>query len=63
MSDRSCPKCGGETTCEEVDIGVGIQQGPARCDCCGWSQDKEVDALIGEREELDGTCTEDKSYC
>jgi len=41
-----CPKCGSATTHEEVDIGVGIQHGPARCDACGWNQDDEVNALM-----------------
>jgi len=45
-----CPKCGSEVTRDSVDIGVGIQVGPARCDSCGWTQDLEIDKLFKEKE-------------
>lgn len=35
--DGSCPRCGGETEVDEVDIGVGMQQcGPRGCPACHW---------------------------
>jgi transcription elongation factor Elf1 len=46
--DNICPKCGAETTCDEVDIGVGVQKGPARCDNCRWSQQAEFEKLFPE---------------
>jgi len=45
-----CPKCGAEVTRDSVDIGVGVQFGPARCDCCGWRQ-PEPDYGFREQEE------------
>ena len=33
----TCPECGETATCDEVDIGVGMQQcGPYGCESCGW---------------------------
>lgn len=51
-----CPKCGEPTVWDEVDIGVGVQCGPARCDFCGWSQEDDVRNLLrsfGVQDELD----------
>lgn len=42
--ERVCPKCGLETLqWDEVDIGVGIQRGPAFCvnPDCGWDLAKK----------------------
>jgi hypothetical protein len=36
---QTCPICHSELSCDEVDIGVGIQTGNYRCDCCGWYPD------------------------
>lgn len=34
-----CPVCCEEATCDEIDIGVGVQQcGPYGCESCGWVQ-------------------------
>lgn len=41
MSDEErdkCPECGEACDRVEVDIGVGIQYGPALCPFCGWSE-------------------------
>ena len=35
-TNRKCPECGGETWCDEVDIGVGIMYGPLSCSECHW---------------------------
>lgn len=46
IHDRSsdpCPKCGGETHQDSVDVGVGIMYGPRGCIECGWSEDPEYD--------------------
>ena len=42
----TCPVCASPLNYDEVDIGVGIQTGNYRCDCCGWSpeQDDEEEA-------------------
>ena len=42
-NEPHCPICNALLTCDEVDIGVGIQTGNYRCDCCGWypAQDDE----------------------
>ena len=45
---QKCPKCGSGTTREEVDIGVGMMHGPARCNNCGWSQEEEINKLLKE---------------
>lgn len=42
-----CPKCGSDLTYDEVDIGVGVMQGNARCDNCGWVQEEE-DILLNK---------------
>jgi len=36
-----CPICGSDLNYDEVDIGVGIQTGNYRCDCCGWTPDSD----------------------
>ncbi len=41
--DHSCPRCGGQTDADEVDIGVGVMRGPRGCIDCGWSEDKSLD--------------------
>lgn len=38
MTGSKCPECGEELDRIEVDIGVGIQYGPAQCYHCGWSE-------------------------
>src|SRR5690606_37177341 len=39
MADEICPNCKiGRIEREEVDIGVGVMSGPARCLDCGWSE-------------------------
>jgi len=43
---RKCPKCDGELSFDEVDIGVGTMQGNYRCNACGWS-DQDVSYLKG----------------
>lgn len=47
-----CPECGEDLTYDEVDIGVGIQRGNARCDECGWSS-MELDIDIRDDEDDD----------
>lgn len=37
-----CPKCNEECDQDEVDVGVGIIYGPARCPNCGWYEDHEL---------------------
>ena len=41
-----CPECGGSCWRDEVDIGVGIQCGPWRCEECGWYEGWRTDAMI-----------------
>jgi transposase len=42
MTDEpTCPICGEPLTYDEVDIGVGIQTGNYRCDCCGWYPERD----------------------
>lgn len=38
LSDQRCPECGGALERDEVDVGVGVQVGPSRCDSCGWTE-------------------------
>ena len=45
---RKCPKCDGEFSFDEVDIGVGTMQGNYRCNACGWS-DQDVSYLKEEK--------------
>jgi len=43
----TCPKCKSDNLWrDEVDIGVGTQYGPWRCDDCGWYECHEPDARI-----------------
>jgi hypothetical protein len=42
-SNDPCPKCGGETHQDSVDVGVGVIHGPRGCIVCGWSEDPEYD--------------------
>lgn len=37
-----CPECGAECICDEVDIGVGMQQGPPYCPDCGWDSQSDI---------------------
>ncbi len=50
-----CPKCGGECEHDEVDIGVGIQQGPPYCIECGWTPKSLLDWEDDCREAQDNT--------
>lgn len=50
--NRPCPKCGGETYQDAVDIGVGTLYGPLGCVECGWSEDSDYD-LSGMLSPLD----------
>ena len=45
MNDK-CPKCGSDTVCDEVDIGVGTMHGPAKCNNCGWTAETEIRELM-----------------
>jgi hypothetical protein len=47
MSDEICPKCGGECSRDEVDVGVGTIHGPWGCSGCGWSSDPRYDHSDG----------------
>lgn len=46
-SSDACPKCGGETHQDSVDIGVGVIHGPRGCIECGWSEDERYDLSEG----------------
>ena len=48
-----CPQCGGACDRDSVDIGVGVQHGPWRCDDCGWYEGNEVDAAFDSAMERD----------
>lgn len=48
--EEACPKCGAPLSHHEVDIGVGIQQGPAFCEDCGWSAPELDYGLIDDWE-------------
>lgn len=50
---RRCPKCGGETCQDSVDVGVGIIYGPLGCIDCGWSEDAEYDMTRPENRQAD----------
>lgn len=47
---RLCPKCNAVLNYDEVDIGVGTQQGNFRCDRCGWNEADETCKLFRLRE-------------
>lgn len=51
-----CPNCGDQCGRDEVDVGVGIINGPWGCGC-GWSESDEYNALTG-----DGGWQADGSY-
>lgn len=40
-----CPRCGGPLERDEVDIGVGVQTGPAGCPSCFWIEGEPVGRL------------------
>lgn len=44
----NCLKCGGECYRDEVDVGVGIVEGPWGCMECGWSESSEYDLSEGK---------------
>lgn len=46
-SNEPCPKCGGETHQDSVDIGVGVIHGPRGCVECAWSESPEYDLSEG----------------
>ena len=52
-SNSVCPKCGGETHQDSVDVGVGVIYGPTGCIECAWSEDSEYDLSDG-RSPVDG---------
>jgi transcription elongation factor Elf1 len=41
----NCPSCGAQLTFDEVDIGVGVLKGNARCEECGWEPELPEDKL------------------
>lgn len=49
-----CPKCSGQCIRDEVDIGVGIQYGPWRCDDCGWGEPIAYPDLLNDDEFSEG---------
>lgn len=56
IKEGVCPRCGGETGRDEVDIGVGIQCGPWGCiSGCGWSECEEYDIEFGGGLQQDGS--------
>lgn len=44
--EETCPECGGSIMREEVDVGVGTLRGPACCERCGWSEEKEANKVL-----------------
>ncbi len=44
MNNGKCPQCNGNLWRDEVDIGVGVQYGPWRCEDCAWYEGHEADA-------------------
>ena len=46
-SSAPCPKCGGETYQDSVDVGVGVIYGPLGCIECAWSEDPDYDLSEG----------------
>lgn len=46
-----CPQCGERCDRIDVDIGVGIQYGPASCPVCGWSETDDCADFIEYVEE------------
>ena len=47
---RPCPECNAVLHYDEVDIGVGTQQGNFRCDRCGWNETDETSRLLKPQE-------------
>lgn len=45
-TEDQCPACGGQLQRIEVDIGVGIQYGPAHCRDCAWQEPEPDLGLI-----------------
>lgn len=43
-----CPKCNGECYRDEVDVGVGVINGPWGCMKCGWSESPKYDLSEGQ---------------
>lgn len=41
--EMNCPNCNGQCWRDEVDIGVGVQCGPWRCEMCSWYEGWEGD--------------------
>jgi hypothetical protein len=41
-----CPKCSEECNQDEVDVGVGVIYGPARCPNCGWCEEDRYNELL-----------------
>ena len=54
--EESCPKCGKELTCDEVDIGVGVMTGNYRCNFCGWNEKESLDSMFND------DCPHDEGY-
>jgi hypothetical protein len=44
----NCHKCGQQCHRDEVDVGVGIINGPWGCPDCGWSEDEAYDFSDGK---------------
>lgn len=44
----NCPKCGTECWRDEVDVGVGVINGPYGCPSCAWSEYEEYDLSDGK---------------
>jgi predicted nucleic-acid-binding Zn-ribbon protein len=45
----TCPKCGGDCSRDDADIGIGIIYGPWGCGNCGWSENPEYDISEGQK--------------
>lgn len=48
-SSCACPHCGTLCDRDEVDVEVGVMQGPWGCGHCGWSECPEYDSRDGVR--------------
>lgn len=40
--EEKCPRCGGETEADEVDVGPGVVRGPRGCPACFWVEGDPV---------------------
>ena len=49
-----CPKCTAECGRDEVDVGVGVIEGPWGCPNCGWSEDPRYDLSDGQSAHRNG---------